>query len=214
VWFLGDLVGYGPDPNECVEWMRSVTNLTALAGNHDVATLGKINIDTFNIEARQAIHWTQETISQENLDYLDKLPTSVQLEDFTLAHGSPRQPVWEYVINSRTAFENMAFLSTPYCLVGHSHLPTIFEMERGDSHPKLLIPTNDMTYALNQQAIINPGSVGQPRDRDPRAAYALLDTESKEIEFRRVAYDITSVQARMQEAGLPSRHIGRLETGW
>lgn len=214
VWFLGDLVGYGPDPNRCIRRVRSLSNLTALVGNHDMATMGKIEIDTFNYEARRAIRWTQKHISSKNLEFLRGLPTHAVKGDITLAHGSPRQPVWEYIINTRTAWENFDYLSTPHAFVGHSHLPTVFQTSSNDSHINLIIPEENQTIELQDRMIINPGSVGQPRDRNPRSAYALVDNEQKTIEFRRVAYDIAAVQERMREVNLPQRHIDRLSAGW
>jgi len=213
-WVLGDLVGYGPDPNECIERVKSLPNLVCLIGNHDAATLGHINDISFNPTARQAIRWTRETITEENLDYLRQLPESIRFGEITFAHGSPREPVWEYLLDTRNATENFNFFYTPYCFVGHTHLPTIYFLNNGAYHAKLISPENDTIIRLLPRAIINPGSVGQPRDRDPRAAYALLDMDDMTIEFRRVRYDIQMVQERMRQANLPNRHIQRLADGW
>jgi predicted phosphodiesterase len=215
VWFLGDLVGYGPDPNECVDRLRSLPNLTALVGNHDAAALDQIDLNTFNAEARRAVLWTQENTYQEHLEYLNDLPPKVQVNDeVTLVHGSPRQPVWEYVLNTQIATENFDFFETPYCFVGHSHLPVIFQLSDGASRADLFIPEERQRVKLKPRMILNPGSVGQPRDRDPRASYLFLDYERKEVEYRRVAYNIAAVQARMRDAGLPEHHIDRLNVGW
>jgi len=214
VWFLGDLVGYGPDPNECIDLVKSFPNSVCLQGNHDAATLGNIDDITFNPPARQAIRWTRKCISPENLDYLKKLPESINLEDISFAHGSPREPVWEYLLDSRNATENFNYFKTPYCFVGHTHLPTVYMMKNGDFHASLYAPEKDTLVELQPRAIINPGSVGQPRDRDPRAAYAVFDKENLTIEFRRVPYDIQAVQERMRKAELPHRHIQRLAGGW
>ncbi|MBM3145244.1 MAG: metallophosphoesterase family protein [Chloroflexi bacterium] len=215
VWFLGDLVGYGPDPNECVERLRALPGLVALRGNHDAAILNQLSIEAFNVEARLAITWTRNHLSPANLTYLDELPAKVQvMDDVTLAHGSPRQPVWEYILNTQTATENFFFFDTPYCFIGHTHLPSVFYLADGRSQADLFVPLADSQFELSSRLILNPGSVGQPRDRDPRAAYAIFDLETKMIEFRRVAYDIPAVQERMREAGLPERHINRLEAGW
>ena len=215
VLFLGDLVGYGPDPNECVERVRALPGLVALAGNHDAAVLNQLNTDTFNAEARHAVTWTQDNITPDNLAYLGELPAKVEvMEDITLAHGSPRQPVWEYILNVQTATENFFFFKTPFCFVGHTHLPSIFRLSESRAQADLFVPMENSWFELSPRLILNPGSVGQPRDRDPRAAYVVFDTETKEAEFRRVAYDISVVQERMRVAGLPERHINRLETGW
>jgi len=215
VWFLGDLVGYGPDPNECVERIRALPDLVALKGNHDAATLNQLSTDAFNAEARYTVTWTQGNLSPENLAYLGELPAKVQvMDDVTLAHGSPRQPVWEYILNAQTATENFFFFETPGCFVGHTHLPSIFRLSDGRAQADLFVPIENSQFELSPRLILNPGSVGQPRDRDLRAAYAIFDLETKMTEFRRVAYDIPAVQKRMRKAGLPERHINRLESGW
>lgn len=214
VWFLGDLVGYGPDPNECIDLIRSLPNLVCLLGNHDAATLGNIDDITFNPTARQAIQWTRKAVTPENLDYLQELPESKCVDEITFAHGSPREPVWEYLLDTRNATENFGYFDTPYCFVGHTHLPTIYSLQNGQYHADLITPEDDTIFQLESRAIINPGSVGQPRDRDPRAAYAIYDREQMTVEFRRVSYDIKAVQERMHQADLPHRHIQRLAEGW
>jgi len=213
-WVLGDLVGYGPDPNECIELVKGLPNLVCLLGNHDAATLGYINDVAFNPSARQAIQWTRKNITPDNLAYLRQLPESVRLGDISFAHGSPREPVWEYLLDTRNATENFNYFFTPYCFVGHTHLPTLYLLNNGDFHAKLVAPESDLVFQLEPRAIINPGSVGQPRDRDPRAAYAIFDQEEMTIHFRRVPYDIQAVQGRMHQAELPDRHIQRLMDGW
>jgi len=213
IWCLGDLVGYGPDPNECVELLCRYDHIS-LSGNHDWAVLGKIDINSFNDNARMAVQWTQETLKPANRDYLESLPTMLVKESFTLAHASPRQPVWEYILDPYTAAANFPFFDTPYCLVGHSHVPILFEQENADK----IIPVAPIygeTIHLNaNRLLINPGSVGQPRDHDPRAAYALLDTETMSWEHRRVKYPVEETQERMRMAEMPSKLIKRLEWGW
>ncbi len=215
VIFLGDLVGYGPDPNECVDRMREIPDLIALMGNHDAAVINQLKTEAFNTEARLSVTWTQENLTSENLDYLKELPSkTLVIDDITLAHGSPRQPIWEYVLNAQIATENFFFFETPFCFVGHTHLPSIFRMEDGRLQADLFIPIENSQFELRPRLILNPGSVGQPRDRDSRAAYAVYDTETKLMEFRRAEYDIPAVQDRMRDAGLPERHINRLGSGW
>jgi diadenosine tetraphosphatase ApaH/serine/threonine PP2A family protein phosphatase len=214
VWCLGDVVGYGPDPNECVDLLRSMPHL-CLAGNHDWAALGRLDIRTFNADARKVVAWTRETLIEENLAYLEALPTTFVLGDFTLAHGSPREPVWEYILDPLIASLNFPHYQTPYCLVGHTHTPVIFELvnEKGECNP--IAPVYNQQLKLNgTRRIINPGSVGQPRDSDPRAAYALLDIERLTWEHRRIPYDIGVVQEKMRAAGMPERLITRLDHGW
>ena len=214
VWVLGDLVGYGPDPNECIERVKSFPNLVCLLGNHDAATLGQINDIAFNPAARQAVRWTRQNITPENLEYLRQLPESIRSGEITFAHGSPREPVWEYLLDTRNATENFDFFYTPFCFVGHTHLPTIYYMTNGASFARLISPPNDTVLPMQPRAIINPGSVGQPRDHDPRSAYAVVDLDDMTIEFHRVIYDIQAVQERMRQNDFPDRHIQRLIEGW
>ncbi len=214
VWCLGDLVGYGPDPNECIEHIAGIPNLTCVLGNHDAATLKNIDIDTFNPEARTAILWTQKKLKPSSMAFLQSLPEKVTLEHITLAHGSPRQPVWEYLLDTRTATQNFKHFDTPYCFVGHTHLPVLYYLADESLYARLIIPEDSTQLALAPRAILNPGSVGQPRDRDPRASYAILDLHQYTWECHRVSYDIPSVQARMRAASLPPRHILRLSAGW
>lgn len=214
VWCLGDLIGYGPDPNECVERIRSLPNLKCLVGNHDHAALGVIPISRFNHDAQAGIRWTTEALSEENVSYLKSLPAIITIDNFTLAHGSPREPIWEYVLDIHLADANFAFVNTDYCLVGHSHLPLIFYRANNQGHTIPLAVSEDESFLLEPRMILNPGSVGQPRDLDPRASYAILDTEELTWEARRSPYDITDVQLRILQSGLPERHATRLVAGW
>ncbi|RMG98178.1 MAG: metallophosphoesterase [Chloroflexi bacterium] len=212
IWCLGDLVGYGPDPNECVQLIQQFDHI-ALSGNHDWAVLGRLDVTTFNRDAQIAIEWTRKTITAETRAYLETLPSSITLEPFTLAHASPRQPVWEYILDSYTAAMNFSYFDTPYCLVGHTHVPVLFE-EVDITQIVAHTPIYDVPIQLEKpRLIINPGSVGQPRDADPRAAYALLDTDAMTWEFRRVRYPISETQERMRKFDIPPRLIQRLEYG-
>ncbi len=214
VWCLGDVVGYGPDPNECVELLRSLPHLS-LAGNHDWAALGRLDIRTFNADARKAVLWTREMLSPENRAYLEELPTTFILGDFTLSHGSPREPIWEYILDPLIAALNFQAFSTQYCLVGHTHTPVLFRELRENGGCEVVMPKYRERIPLDDSRyIINPGSVGQPRDSIPDAAYAILDTTSGTWEHRRVPYNIDAVQQRMRKHGLPDRLIMRLEHGW
>ena len=146
---------------------------------------------------------------------MTSLPEKIQIGEATLSHGSPRHPVWEYLLDTRTATLNFDYFETPFCFVGHTHLPVIYTLMENDDHlARLAIPEPNQTLTLPVRAIVNPGSVGQPRDRDPRAAFAIYDTESQAWDYRRVAYDIDAVQQRMMQARLPERHIHRLAAGW
>jgi len=214
VWCLGDLVGYGPDPNQVIERVRSLPGLMCLIGNHDQAALGIIPLSRFNSDAGAAAAWTMEHLTQENTAYLRSLPSRITFEDFTLAHGSPRQPVWEYILDLQTADGNFDSFSTNYCLIGHSHLPLIFHRAIGDTQAAMVEVSWRAPMELRARMILNPGSVGQPRDMDPRAAYALLDIRAGTWQARRVEYDVASVKDRMLEAGLPERQALRLLAGW
>lgn len=214
-WCLGDLVGYGPDPNECVALVRRLPELICLVGNHDKAVLAEIDINVFNGDARTAITWTQAVASRETLDYLRELSPECQWNDYTLVHGSPRQPLWEYILDRYIARENFPLITTPYCLVGHTHQPAVYhEVDQGAN-----VLEEDPDYAAarplaGERLILNPGSVGQPRDNNPDAAYAMLDTDHDTFQFCRVAYDIGATQKRMRAAELPERLATRLEYGW
>lgn len=211
-WCLGDLVGYGPDPNECVNRIRNLPNLTCIIGNHDAAAIKQIDITSFNPEARNAIQWTSMQLSRSSHDFLSNLPERMVIGEVTLAHGSPRHPVWEYLLDTRTAALSFEYFDTPFCFVGHTHLPVIYQLEEGVA--RLTIPDPGQAFTLAERSIVNPGSVGQPRDRDPRAAYAIFNPENYVWEFRRVNYDISAVQKRMESFRLPDRHIQRLASGW
>ena len=214
VWCLGDLVGYGPNPNECVARVRSLPGLICLLGNHDQAVLGDIDLRVFNGDARAAISWTRQVVTPETTDYLRLLSPETVWRDYTLVHASPRQPIWEYILDCEIAAANFPYISTPYCLVGHTHHPVIFErLPDGD------VLEEEPDYAAprplaRQRLILNPGSVGQPRDNNPDAAYALLDVDSEAWEYRRVPYDIATTQLRMRAARLPERLVTRLGFGW
>ncbi len=213
IWYLGDLVGYGPNPNECVELLRHHEHM-ALSGNHDWAALDKLDIGDFNEEARRAVLWTRDMLTAESLEFLDALPAKRIQEPFTLAHASPRHPVWEYILDYETAAENFAHFSTPYCLVGHTHVPILIAEDKEDELFVLTPTYKETIYLEETRVIINPGSVGQPRDSDPRASYALLNTEDLTWEFHRVVYPIEETQAQMRAFGLPDNLAYRLAHGW
>ena len=214
VWCLGDLGGYGPDPNECVARMRALPNLTCLMGNHDKASLGGMDIEEFNPEAQHALDWTASRLTAETRDYLRALPERVEHGQYTLVHGSPRRPVWEYIMDRAVACANFAYFTTPFCLVGHTHTPVCY-VQRGENCAEIYPKYDTLPLTLGpERLILNPGSVGQPRDRNPDAAYAFLDTEADTWEFCRTTYDIRAVQARMTAARIPERLIKRLAGGW
>ena len=213
IWYLGDLVGYGPNPNECVDLLRQQEHI-ALSGNHDWAALDKLDISDFNEEARTAVLWTRDRLTEESFAFLDSLPAKRVQEAFTLAHASPRHPVWEYILDYETAAENFGHFNTPYCLVGHTHVPVLIAEKEGDDL-FVHVPTYKETiYLEDTRSIINPGSVGQPRDSDPRASYALLNIEDLTWDFHRVAYPIEETQKQIRDLGLPEALAARLDYGW
>lgn len=251
IWCLGDIIGYGPRPNECTELMQSEAQICVM-GNHDWATLGLpgIDVDDFNPQARSAVIWTREQLSDSCREYLGALPYAPiqppNLDTFLITHASPREPVWEYVLTPSIAMENFSVFLEQVCLVGHTHKPAIYRWQLKDSEHMLkeasaaknkkaeqngsvqkiewvatvdqIIPEIGVKIALNttesERLIINPGSVGQPRDNDPRAAYAILDLEEMTWQYERVSYPVELTQAQMKEANLPKRLIDRLSFGW
>ncbi|MEP7360462.1 MAG: metallophosphoesterase family protein [Chloroflexota bacterium] len=211
VWQLGDIVGYGPQPDEVVARLRA-EGATGVRGNHDSAAIGLLDTDAFNDDARAAIEWTADRISPQARDWLAALPVRVVNEPFTLVHGSPRDPTWEYVYSAGVARANMALFQTAHCIVGHTHVPLVFRQRNGKveaTHVK-----DGMTQTLGaDRLVINPGSVGQPRDGDPRSSALLIDTDANTLEWRRVEYPIKQVQQLMEQSGLPRRLVARLEFG-
>ena len=214
VWCLGDIVGYGPNPNECIELIQEQPDLICLTGNHDAACFGLINPITFNYDARLAVEWTQSVLTEDSLEFLRTRPQIEEIGDVTLAHASPRQPILEYLLDTESAHENMDYFTTSYCLIGHSHIPLMFYQEEPESDTRLFFPPPGLTQQLTPRAILNPGSVGQPRDRDRRASYALFDPEFETWAIKRVEYDIRATQEDMRSVDLPTRHVDRLSGGW
>lgn len=212
IWSLGDVVGYGPWPNECISLLSQYEHV-AIPGNHDYAVLGRISLEDFNREARNANLWTRQQLSDSSRRYLEQLPETITVEAFTLAHGSPRSPIWEYLFYATSARASFEHFDTPVCLVGHTHVPIIFA-ETADA-AQVLPPQEGATVVLDEgRYIINPGSVGQPRDGDPRAAFMLLDLDQRSFTHRRVAYDIAVTQGQMRQLGFSPRLIARLDFGW
>jgi len=212
IWCLGDVVGYGPDPHQCVELLRQY-NHVCVAGNHDLAAIGKLNTSDFNPDAAAACHWTAKQLTAADSHYLGNLTLVIQKDDFTIVHGSPREPIWEYLLSTSNARENFAYFKTQFCLLGHSHVPLVFEeRENGSCASFPLSPDIRLVLGKNRR-IINPGGVGQPRDGDPRASYAIYDSDTRSVTHYRIPYDISATQSRMMEHGLPMRLIARLQYG-
>lgn len=214
--FLGDLVGYGPNPNECVQCVRDLPRLTAIIGNHDVAALGTIDVDSFNAHAKFAALWTRKELSDEARAFLSELTQIETIDSLTLVHGSPRDPIWEYLEYASQVPENFARLTTPSCLVGHTHVPRIFVEHPDPREYEIRLPGESEVVRLDDgvRRILNPGGVGQPRDGDPRAAFAIYDDDTRDLSFRRVAYDVACTQRKIEAAGLPRQLGDRLAFGF
>jgi predicted phosphodiesterase len=211
VWHLGDVVGYGPHPDEVVARLRDM-GAVGVRGNHDAAALDPGMAEEFNVDARRAIEWTAGRITPATRAWLSGLPERREIEGITLVHGSPRDPTWEYITSSTGAGENLAAFATAHLLFGHTHLPVVFRDRAG--RMETLVPTDGSSVTLDAGRILaNPGSVGQPRDGDPRASAAILDTAAETLTWRRVAYPVAEVQAAMRAAGLPAWLLTRLERG-
>ena len=215
---LGDLVGYGPDPNSVIDRIREIARVV-LRGNHDKACCGLTDAEDFNPLARLATRWTRQELTPEHTQFLRDLPSGpVDLEDFVLVHGSPRDED-EYLLDARAALEALRHQRTQAVLFGHTHyqggfllnanrqLEVIHNFAEGDGDPQTLSLEDGSRYLLN------PGSVGQPRDGDWRAAFAILDSDQRRIEYYRASYDLPATQAKMHDAGLPEPLIKRLEIG-
>jgi diadenosine tetraphosphatase ApaH/serine/threonine PP2A family protein phosphatase len=257
IWCLGDVVGYGPEPSACVNRVRGRCDI-CIPGNHDWAVVGKIDLEDFSAAAAQSAQWTRLRLDTPDYNYLYSLPEKTTVGHFTLAHGSPSSPIWEYLTTPDNAAPNFPYFDTLYCVVGHTHLPTIFLQPIMDHVTPMRAATRalDRKLALamatpggptrsalesgelafdshrgaggapcerwsptpgwwqippNYRAIINPGSVGQPRDGDPRASYAIFDS-TYGFEFRRVPYNIPETQRKIAACGLPERLAERLAT--
>ncbi|MDO8615921.1 MAG: metallophosphoesterase family protein [Dehalococcoidia bacterium] len=256
LWNLGDCVGYGPRPGECIARLREMEALW-VAGNHERACTGAIGTDDFNPDAAAAAQWTKQRLSPEERAFLDTLPevaeetasdpglkagaasgpvadpglkagaASGPIADpslkagasragFTLVHGTLRQPIWEYLYSHEAAMGHLQLQRSPFGLVGHTHVPLIVIEDAGAPHGCELYRFGDgesVELSGERRLVINPGSVGQPRDGDPRAAYAVYDTESAGVTLHRVEYEIATTQKRMEEEELPRRLIDRLTLG-
>jgi predicted phosphodiesterase len=211
LWCLGDIVGYGARPNECCAVIAERADV-CLAGNHDLAVRGTIDLGEFGGEAGVAARWTHDVLDSEAQKLLARLEPQGAAYGVALYHGSARDPIWEYVLSDEAAFVTIALANAPLVLVGHSHVAlqiTLAGEELGGGGA----PDGTELELDGVQALLNPGSVGQPRDSDPRAAYLLLDLDAQRASFRRVEYDVARTQQEMREAGLPELLAARLELG-
>ena len=211
LWCLGDLVGYGPDPVACIDLLRQF-DAQIVAGNHDLASAGKLSLEAFNVYAAAASRWNTEQLSEEHVAYLKELPLRLETEDHTVVHGSPRDPVWEYVVTAASAKASFLHFDTSRCLVGHSHIPFVCRPQE-DGAQFFEFPLDTPVVLGTDRLIINPGSVGQPRDGDPRASYAIYDSDEGAATHFRAEYDISATQEKMGDRGLPAFLAERLANG-
>lgn len=211
-WVLGDTVGYGADPSECIAAVRGLDAL-AISGNHEEAAIGRMSTEEFNPVAREAIEWTAAALDDGEREYLESLQLKQVVDRFTLVHGSPRDPVWEYLQTSPAAVENLEHFQTQACALGHSHVPFLVRVTADGIAGRVKHFPGRRISLGDDRLYLNPGSVGQPRDNDTRASYALLDPDAWDVEFRRVEYDLALAQAHIREAGLPEFLAERLSIG-
>jgi diadenosine tetraphosphatase ApaH/serine/threonine PP2A family protein phosphatase len=208
---LGDVVGYGADPGPCVDLVGERAR-AVVAGNHEHAVIGRMDLAWFNRYARAAAEWTRERLDADCAAYLDGLPLVATVGDATLVHASPRQPQeWDYLVTEDDGLAAFAAFDTRLCFVGHSHVPAVWSL--GSSGPDYARGDVSVTLDAGRRYIVNVGSVGQPRDRDPRAAYAVWDVDARQITVRRVPYDIRAARAKIEDAGLPRFLADRLAAG-
>jgi len=210
--FLGDIVGYGGNPKECIDLLRENTH-AIVAGNHDWGVAGKTNIAYFNSIAQAAISWTVSQLNSEDKEFLAQLPLTREEESFTCVHATPINPnKWHYIFSKKEAARNIQALEHKICFVGHSHIPIIFALNR---YGELLFATKFSAITLEEQTrfLINVGSVGQPRDANPEAAYGILDAEKREFSLHRVKYDVAHAQRKIILAGLPPVLADRIALG-
>jgi predicted phosphodiesterase len=210
-WCLGDLVGYGPRPNRCCA-LAAERAAICLAGNHDLAVRGDIDLEEFAGDAAAAAAWTREVLDDDSRSFLAGLMPSARAEGVELFHGSPRDPVWEYVLSDEAAAAALELTQASIVLVGHSHVALVIRDE-GDSLSGGLAPDGSELELGDDRWLLNPGSVGQPRDGDPRAAWLLLDLDARSAQFHRVPYPIERTRAEIRERGLPELLGARLERG-
>src|SRR5215475_9278619 len=211
LWCLGDLVGYGARPNECCAIVAERADV-CLGGNHDLAVRGTIDLEEFGGEAAVAARWTRDVLDPDAQALLDRLEPQGTAHGVALYHGSARDPIWEYVLSDEAALATLELADSPLVLVGHSHV-ALRVVQSADEVEGGVAPAGTVLDVGGVRALLNPGSVGQPRDGDPRAAYLLLDLDTRHASFRRVEYDVKLTQREIRDAELPEMLAGRLELG-
>jgi len=207
----GDIVGYGGNPNECVDLIRA-KQCPVVAGNHDHAALGLTDTSYFNEIAKAAITWTGQVLTPDNTEFLRAMPMQIVAENLLIVHASPKDPeAWNYILTLGDARVNFEHFQQDFCFVGHSHQPFIIEYSAGN----LSCPSNPQIAVVSgRRYLVNVGSVGQPRDGNPSAAYAILDRKAETLEIKRVEYDLDAAQKAIRDQGLPPQLAERLSHGW
>jgi predicted phosphodiesterase len=211
VWCLGDLVGYGPRPNECCRLVARHADV-CLVGNHDLGVLGRLDLDEFSDDAAASARWTASILEEDAQALLEAAAPTAVRGGVGLYHGSPRDPVWEYVLSAGVAAASLGMAREETVLVGHSHVALAFALA-GGTIAGGLAPAGTEAHLGDERWLLNPGSVGQPRDGDPRAGYLVLDLDARRGLFRRVRYSIERTQSEIREVGLPETLATRLEHG-
>jgi predicted phosphodiesterase len=211
VWFLGDLVGYGPRPNRCGALIEPAAAIS-LVGNHDLAALERIGLDFFSPEAATSARWTRTVLEPETEAFLGSLEPAGERAGVGLYHGSPRDPVWEYVLSAESALGSLLAVENRLVIVGHSHIPLAIWFD-GETIEGGVAEGGSEVELGEKRWVLNPGSVGQPRDGDPRAAWLFLDLDAGSASFRRTEYPVEETQREIRDRGLPEALAARLEHG-
>jgi diadenosine tetraphosphatase ApaH/serine/threonine PP2A family protein phosphatase len=211
VFFLGDAVGYGPNPNECVELISQIAEIK-LMGNHDYAALGLMETDFFNQYAAESMNWTKNSLSKKTIETLSDFELTAVIDDILLVHASPKEPEqWHYILDLEDVEENFECFDKKMCLVGHTHRP--FIVSRYEDGTCVISSKTEEKLYENRRYLINIGSVGQPRDNDPKSCYMIYDKDQQTVKIKRVAYDLSYTQQEMAKLGLPDYLIDRLAVG-
>ena len=209
----GDIVGYGPNPNECIEVIKKLGCRT-VAGNHDLACVGKLELSGFSGEAKEVVEWTSKVLTEENRKFLGSLPERLEIGDFEMVHGSLRNPIEEYITNIQVGAATIELMKKKICFVGHLHIPLVIVKENNGNYDGWQLNDGDVVDASKfDKIVMNVGGVGQPRDMDPRTSFGIYDTEERTVEIRKVEYNIQAVQDKMRKAKLPEFLIERLKYG-
>ena len=208
---IGDVVGYGADPAQCIKIIRSLTPAAFVSGNHEWGTAGFLELDYFNEYARRAVEWTRGALSCCDIDYLKSSKLICEYNGFTLVHGGLKEPSkFPYIVDSQDAYSNMSLMNNGLCFIAHTHIAEIYRSVKGGA---IRLEHNSFKIEEGVKYVVNVGSVGQPRDMDPRASYAVFDSAEERIEIKRVCYDFTRTQAKILKAGLPEMFALRLSEG-